>query len=100
MMGVSQVGNLVVFGPRDSMTRLLDRALDPAPASADPEDLYGDVFVRADLTAHHGREGRSGAGAPDAMQAVLVALNGVAVRVNVWDRVALSLEGKPQSGRN
>lgn len=99
-MGVAQVGNLILTGPRDSMGPLLDRALDPAPASADAEDLYGDVFVRTDVTAFYGPDGRSSAGTPDAMRAILDALSGVTVRANVWDMVALSVEGRPQPGRN
>jgi hypothetical protein len=101
-MGVAQVGNLLVVGPRDSMERLLDRALDPAPAGTDPQDIYGDVFVRTDLKGLYGSGSQGGgpAGAPDAMRAILEGLSGVTVRANVWDMVALSLEGKPQAGRD
>jgi len=98
---VAQVGNLLVLGPRDSIEPLLDRALDPAPAAADPQDVYGDVFVRTDLTALLGSESRrDDATAPDPMSAVLQALSSVVVRANVWDLVALSVEGKPQSGKD
>src|SRR5438067_1820864 len=31
------------------MSSLLDRALDPGPEGIDPQDVYGDVFMRADL---------------------------------------------------
>jgi hypothetical protein len=98
--GVAQVGNLLLIGPRGSMTRLLDRALDPAPASADPEDLYGDVFVRTDLTGLYGPDSRGGADDPDAVRAVLGKLSGVTLRGNVWDVVALSLDGTPRAGEN
>ena len=97
--GVAQVGNLLVIGPRNSITRLLDRALDPAPESADPDDLYGDVFVRTDLTGLYGPDS-AGSGGPDAMRAVLERLSGLTVRANVWDMVALSLEGTPRAGQN
>ena len=100
-MGMAQVGNLLVLGPRDSIEPLLDRALDPAPAAADPQDIYGDVFVRTDLTGLYDSDPRrDGASTPDAMRALLEGLSGVVVRANVWDLVALSVEGKPQAGRN
>src|SRR5205807_1116243 len=67
----------------------------------DPLDVYGDVFVRTDLTALLGSESRrDDATAPDPMSAVLQALSSVVVRANVWDLVALSVEGKPQSGKD
>jgi len=98
-MGVAQVGNLLVLGPRDSIEPLLDRALDPGPPEADPQDVYGDVYVRTDLTGlFDSGSQRDGGAAPDA-SAVLEALSGVVVRANVWDNVAVSLEGKPRSGR-
>ena len=95
--GIAQIGNLLVVGSRDSMNRLLDRALDPAPESADPQDVYGDVFIRSDLS--HLRGPVNGA-KPDLMDAILEGLSGVTVRANVWDTVALSVEGKPQPGRS
>ena len=96
--GIAQVGNLLLAGPADSMDALLDRALDPAPAEADPEDIYGDVFMRTDLSDL--RASSEGERTPDAMRALLAGLNGVTVRANVWDTVALSVEGKPQAGRS
>jgi len=99
--GMAQVGNLLVIGPRDSIEPLLDRALDPAPAAADPQDVYGDVFVRTDLTGLYDSDPRGdGAATSDAMRTLLEGLSGVVVRANVWDLVALSVEGKPRAGRN
>jgi hypothetical protein len=95
--GIAQIGNLLLVGSRGSMDKLLDRALDPAPEGADPQDVYGDVFMRSDLSDLRGR----GEGAnPDVLGAILEGLSGVTVRANVWDTVALSVEGKPQPGRN
>ncbi len=96
--GIAQVGNLLVGGSRDSMERLLDRALDPAPEGSDPQDVYGDVFMRSDLSDVRGSGDQ--AGKPDAMGAILDGLSGVTVRANVWDMVAVSIEGKPQAGRS
>jgi hypothetical protein len=92
--GFAQIGNLVLWGPPESMERLVDRAIDPAPEGADPEDIYGDIFVRTDLA---GRSARANA---TMLDAVLAGLNGVTVRANVWDMVALSVEGTPQAGRS
>jgi hypothetical protein len=95
--GIAQIGNLLLMGARGSMDKLLDRALDPAPEGADPQDVYGDVFMRSDLSDLRGR----GEGAnPDVMRAILEGLSGVTVRANVWDTVAVSVEGKPQPGRD
>jgi hypothetical protein len=111
-MGVAQVGNLVLVGPRDSMSMLLDRALDPTPEGADPQDIYGDVFMRTDFSAFrdvfmrsdtsdfHGSGARGNDRTSDAIGAVLDALNGVTLRANVWDVVALSIEGKPRAGQD
>jgi hypothetical protein len=99
--GVAQVGNLLAIGPRDSMEMLLDRALDPPPAGSDPQDLYGDLFVHTDLTGLYGPGSPGGASSgSDPMRAILEGLSGVTARANVWDMVALSLEGKPQPGRD
>ena len=95
--GIAQIGNLLVIGSRHSMPKLVDRALDPAPESADPQDIYGDVFMRSDLSDLRGSGER---GNPDVMSAILDGLSGVTVRANVWDTVALSVEGKPQPGRS
>lgn len=97
-MGIAQVGNLLVAGPSGSMDKLLDRALDPAPEGADPQEVYGDVFMRSDLSDLRGTE--TGTGKPDAVRATLDGLSGVTVRANVWNMVALSVEGKPRSGHS
>jgi hypothetical protein len=96
---VAQVGNLLLFGSGQgsSIERLVDRAIDPPPAGADPDDIYGDLFLRSDLGALRANTASSG---NDAMQAILEGLNGVTVRANVWDSVALSLEGKPRTGQS
>jgi len=95
--GIAQMANLIVLGPSASMEPLLDRVLDPPPAGADPQDVFGDLFVHADLKA---LRDSSTAGGSDPMGAILEGLSDVTVRANVWEMVALSLEGKPQSGRD
>ena len=95
---VAQIGNVVVQGSTDQIRGLVDRVLDPPPASADPQDVYGDVFLRSDLEGL--REGRKSGdnSARDAMGAMLDSLGGLTARANVWDSVALSLEGTPRGG--
>ena len=97
-MGIAQVGNLLLMGPRDSMESLLDRAVDPPPEGADPQDIYGDVFMRSDLSDFRGSA--NGPSSPDVMRAIVDGLNDVTVRANVWDTVAVSIEGQPQRGRS
>lgn len=98
---VAQAGNLVLFGPRDNIEKLIDRALDPPESKMDPQDIYGDLFVRSDLTTVKERAAASGGTETrDAMQAILDGLNGMTVRANVWDSVALSLEGTPKDGQS
>jgi hypothetical protein len=96
--GIAQAGNLLVWGRRDSMERLVDRALDPPPAGADPQDVYGDLFYRTDLGSLRASSG--GSTEPDVVRAILDGLSGVTVRANVWDTVSVSLEGSPQGGRS
>src|SRR5205807_5190068 len=84
---------LVIVGEPASIDRLIDRAVDPPPAGADPQDIYGDVFLRSDLS-----EIRDSQGPRTAADALLRQLAQVTARANVWDSVALSIEGKPQAG--
>jgi hypothetical protein len=95
-----QMGNLVLLGSRARIDALVDRVLDPPPSGADPGEVYGDIFVRSDLAALRGDSAsrRGTSRESDAIAAVLQGLSGVTLRANVWDSVALSLEGKPASG--
>lgn len=84
-----QMGNLVLVGPSNDCESLIDRALTP-PAPDAAEEVYGDVFFRTDLQNLH-----AGDDAPQ-LEALLQAMQGVTVRANVWDSVALTLEGSPR----
>jgi hypothetical protein len=88
----AQLGNLVVFSQEDDCRGLVDRALDPTPMDAQDE-IYGDLYVRSDLQKL--REGAS-----PTLKPLLDALSGMTLRANVWDSVALSLEGTPTSGKD
>jgi hypothetical protein len=100
-MAVAQDGNLLLFGPRDNIEKLVDRALDTSASKVDPQDIYGDLFVRSDLSSIKERSasGSGGTQTRDAMDAILEGLSGVTLRANVWDSVALSVEGKPKDGQ-
>jgi hypothetical protein len=91
----AQLGNLVVApSERGGDCRaLIDRALAPAPADAS-EELYGDVFLRSDLAGFRGDD------SPPEVRALIDGLDGVTVRANVWDSVAVAVEASPRSGRN
>jgi hypothetical protein len=90
---VAQSGNLVLMGRGDDCRPLVDAALTPAPPDAQ-DTIYGDVFFRTDLSALRGQ------GAPDELRALVDGLSGVTVRANVWDSVALTVEGTPAAGQN
>jgi hypothetical protein len=91
----AQLGNIVVSNvdPTGDCKALIDRALAPTPAAA-PDELYGDVFMRTDLGTLRGED------APPEVKALIDGLDGLTLRANVWDSVALTLEGAPQAGRD
>jgi hypothetical protein len=91
----AQLGNMVVTSleGQGDCKALIDRALAPTPAAA-PDELYGDVFMRTDLGTLRAEN------APPEMKALIDGLDGLTLRANVWDSVALSLEGAPQAGRD
>jgi len=90
----AQLGNLVVSSSQEGgdCRALIDRALAPAPAG---DELYGDVFMRSDLASF-----RAATDAPPAFHAIVDGLDGITLRANVWDSVALTLEAAPRSGRS
>jgi hypothetical protein len=89
----AQMGNLVVTASKsDDCRAMVDRALAPAPANA-ADQLYGDIFLRTDLAPF--REDA----APE-LRALVESLDGLTFRANVWDSVAVSVEGAPRAGRS
>lgn len=88
---VVQMGNLLLLGPATGCDDLVDRALSPPPSQEAAGEVYGDLFMRADLTQLRSTASTE----PDALRSLLDSLDGVTVRANVWDSVALSLEGAP-----
>ena len=89
----AQLGNLVLSSQTGACRALIDRALAPTPANAS-DQLYGDVFLRSDLASLRTAEG------PAEIQSLVANLDGVTLRANVWDSVALTLEGTPRAGRD
>ena len=90
---VAQLGNLVVVASAGECQGLLDRALAPTPDSAQDE-IYGDLYMRSDLASLHTDS------TPAALKPLVDGLSGLTVRANVWDSVALSIEGSPVSGKD
>jgi hypothetical protein len=89
----SQQGNLIVVAPAgsDGCEPLIDRTLDTSASEEQEQELYGDLYARSDL--QHVAQGESGP-----VEDLLNELSGVTVRANVWDDVAVSLEGTPADG--
>jgi hypothetical protein len=88
-----QMGNLVLLSPQDKCESLIDRAYSPAPAGA-ADEVYGDLFLRSGTA-----QLREANPAPELRQ-LFDALDRVTVRANVWDSVALTIEGDPQGRRD
>jgi hypothetical protein len=89
---IAQLGNLLLAGGSDDCRGLIDRALEPTPEGAQDE-IYGDVFLRRDTSDY------TGVGS-DQLGALLAGLSNVTLRANVWDSIAVTLEGAPLQGRN
>ena len=89
----AQLGNLVVTSDSGGCRALIDRALAPTPADA-ADQLYGDIFARSDLAPFRAAD------APPEVRALLDGLDGLTLRANVWDSVALSVEGTPRAGHD
>src|SRR5206468_10125732 len=70
-----------------------DRALAPPPPDA-AEQLYGDVYLRTDLAPFRVQD------APPEIRTLVDNLDGLTFRANVWDSVAVSVEGSPRAGRS
>jgi hypothetical protein len=85
-----QMSNLILLSPQDKCESLIDRTYAPAPAGA-AEEVYGDLFFRSGTA-----QLREANPAPELRQ-LFEALDRVTVRANVWDSVALTIEGDPRS---
>ena len=89
---VAQLGNLLVMGKGDGCRETLDAAMEKTPDSAQDE-IYGDLYVRSDLASFRNEQN-------PLLRSIVDGLSGMTVRANVWDAVALSLEGAPASGKD
>ena len=90
---VAQMGNLILSSQTGDCRALVDRSLAPTPDDAG-DQLYGDVFLRSDLSGLRAED------APPQIRALMDAVSGVTLRANVWDSVALTIEGAPRPGRD
>ena len=99
---VAQLGTLVVAGRAESCEGLVDRALDGEAGPDASQELYGDLYARTDLKDL--REKFAGPdtdkGEPDVFGTLVKQLDGVTLRANVWDQVALSVDGVPADNGN
>lgn len=89
----AQLGNLVITSDTGDCRALIDRTLEPTPADA-ADELYGDIFARSDLAPFRAAD------APPEVRALLDGLDGLTLRANVWDSVALSVTGTPSAGHD
>jgi hypothetical protein len=98
---VAQQGTLLLLGAGDRCERLVDRALDaPPPPAEGAQALESDLYARTDLSAlRRGADGEARTTSSDqALGQILDGLGQLTLRANVWDEVAVSLEGSPPPG--
>jgi hypothetical protein len=89
----AQLGNLVVLSPTGDCKSLIDRALSDTPEGA-TDEVYGDIYMRSELKALRGAD------VPPEVRTLVDGLSGMTMRANVWDSIAVSLEGQPVSGKD
>jgi len=89
----AQLGNLVVVSNTGECRGLIDRALSPAPPDAE-QQVYGDIYLRSDLAPLRAPD------TPPQIRALVDELSFVTLRANVWDSMAVTLEGAPLPGRD
>ena len=89
----AQQGNLVVVSQEGDCRGLLDRARAPTPEDS-ASQVYGDVYMRTDLAALRRPD------APPEVRTLADGLSGLTLRANVWDSIAVSMEGQPVSGKD
>jgi hypothetical protein len=93
----AQLGSLVFIGAAGGCEALVDRALDTPESPQSSEVLESDLYTRTDLAAL--RNGAAQDSSADGQLApILQGLGGLTLKANVWDDVALSLDGTPKAG--
>jgi hypothetical protein len=90
----AQQGSMLLFSSSGDCKGMVDRALTPTTDAAQDE-VYGDVYMRTDLAGM-----RTDSNASPALKPLVDALSGLTLRANVWDSMALSVEGNPISGQD
>ena len=97
---VAQLGTLVVAGRDENCEGLVDRALDGEAGPDASQELYGDLYARTDLSNLRAKLAADGSGEADVFSTLVKQLDGVTLRANVWDQVALSVDGVPADNGN
>jgi len=93
----AQLGSLVFLGAAGGCEALVDRALDTPESPQSSEVLESDLYTRTDLASL--RDGLAQDSSDDRQIApILRGLGGLTLKANVWDDVALSLDGTPRAG--
>jgi hypothetical protein len=90
---VAQVSGLLLSGEPGRCQALVDRALQPTPPQAARDALESDVYTHTDLSALRSAVGELGPG----LAPVVNGLDGITLRANVWDQVALSIDATPRA---
>ena len=94
---IAQLGTLLVMGPAQGCEALVDRALDSTDNPEASQELYGDLYARTDLAGLNDRiAGRLDQGERDLYGGLLQSLDGLTLRANVWDQVAVTVDGEPK----
>ena len=101
VQSIARKGSLLLSGSASDINGLIDRVIDPPPADQVTTDVYGDVYFRSDMsTLQQGLNRNRDAGENQVLDSILERLDGVTLRANVWDSVALTLDGAPRNGQS
>ena len=94
---IAQLGTLLVMGPASGCEALVDRALDSTDNPDAAQELYGDLYARTDLDGLRDRLGGGlDQGEKDLYGGLVQSLDGLTLRANVWDQVAVTVDGDPK----
>lgn len=94
---IAQLGTLLLMGPAAGCEALVDRALDSGDNPDAAQELYGDLYARTDLGDLRDRlDGGLGQGEQDLYGGLVQSLGGLTLRANVWDQVAVTVDGEPK----
>jgi hypothetical protein len=94
----AQLGSLLLIGQAGGCEGLVDRALDTPDSPQSREVLESDLYTRTDLAALRDGVAQASTGGGASIAPILQGLGGLTLKANVWDDVAVSLDGTPRAG--